>query len=59
MRRFDLQRLDVLFTLNQSRFDLASIRALRDLLRSSPHEATPAVIGKDTSLQLAHIADFL
>ncbi|MFC7420390.1 HD-GYP domain-containing protein [Iodobacter arcticus] len=59
LRRFDLQRLDVLFTLNQSRFDPASIRALRDLLRSAPHEATPAVIGKDTSLQLAHIADFL
>jgi HD-GYP domain-containing protein (c-di-GMP phosphodiesterase class II) len=59
LRRFDLQRLDALFTLNQSRFDPTAVKALRDLLRSVTNEEHHAVVGKDTSLQLAHIADFL
>ncbi|WP_293932548.1 HD-GYP domain-containing protein [Iodobacter sp.] len=59
LRRFDLPRLDVLFTLNQCRFDPAAVRVLRDLLRSSPHEVTYPVVSKDASLQLAHIADLL
>ncbi len=59
LRRFDLQRLDALFTLNQSRFDPIIVKALRDLLRSVTNEEHHAVVGKDTSLQLAHIADFL
>jgi hypothetical protein len=59
LRRFDLQRLDALFTLNQSRFDPTTVKALRDLLRSVSNEEHHTVVGKDTSLQLAHIADFL
>ncbi|AZN36695.1 HD-GYP domain-containing protein [Iodobacter ciconiae] len=59
LRRFDLQRLDVLFTLLRSRFDSPAVKALRDLLHSTGSGEHHAVVGKDTSLQLAHIADFL
>lgn len=59
MHRFDLKRLDALFTLNQSRFNPEAVKALRDLLYSASSEEHIAVVGKDTSLQLAHIADFL
>ncbi|NHQ87777.1 HD domain-containing protein [Iodobacter sp. HSC-16F04] len=59
LHRFDLKRLDALFTLLRSRFDPPAVKALRDLLGSMSSEEHQAVVVRDTSVQLAHIADFL
>lgn len=59
IKRFDLPRLDMLFRLNQARFDPAAVHALRDLIHITAEDivAVPQVHG--AAAQLAHLAALL
>lgn len=57
-QRADLARLDMLFTLNQSRFSPVCISALRNLMKTVPHKPCLKK-DQDPYSQLAHITDLL
>ncbi|HCE09855.1 MAG TPA: hypothetical protein DEQ40_14900 [Oxalobacteraceae bacterium] len=59
VRRFDLQRLDVLLRLNQRRLDPSVVGALRDLLRADTNEAHSTPVEHDATVQLMHVAAVL
>ncbi|MES2126011.1 MAG: HD domain-containing phosphohydrolase [Pseudomonadota bacterium] len=59
IKRFDLPRLDMLFRLNQVRFDARAVGALRDLIHIGPEDATDTPNEHGAAHQLAHLADLL
>ncbi len=59
LRRFDVQRLLVSFTLNKTRFDSQLIHAVCELVQGLPFERNLHFKTGNSSLQLHHIADLL
>lgn len=59
LRRFDVQRLLVSFSLNKTRFDSRLIRAVAELVQGQPFECNVSYKTANSSLQLHHIADLL
>jgi HD-GYP domain-containing protein (c-di-GMP phosphodiesterase class II) len=59
IKRFDLPRVDMLFRLNQGRFDPGVVGALRDLIHVTPEDATEAPHEHGAARQLAHLAELL
>ena len=59
IKRFDLPRLDMLFRLNQGRFDPGVVHALRDLIHVTPGDAGEAPHEHGAAHQLAHLAELL
>ncbi|MES2298809.1 MAG: HD domain-containing phosphohydrolase [Pseudomonadota bacterium] len=59
IKRFDLQRLDMLFRLNQARFDPAMVAALRDLIHITAEDAHAAPHEHGAASQLANLAELL
>ncbi len=59
IKRFELHRLDMLFRLNQARFDSVTVHALRDLIHLSPDDAVAPPQETGAAAQLAHLAALL
>jgi HD-GYP domain-containing protein (c-di-GMP phosphodiesterase class II) len=59
IKRFDLQRLDMLFRLNQARFDAGIVAALRDLIHITAEDAHAVPHEHGAASQLAHLAELL
>jgi putative nucleotidyltransferase with HDIG domain len=59
IKRFDLPRLDMLFRLNQARFDPVVVNALRDLIHITPEDAVGVPQEQGAAAQLAHLAALL
>lgn len=55
LRRFELPRVDMLFRMNQTRFDPTMAGVLRDLLHVTPGDATGAPDEEAAFMQLNHI----
>lgn len=59
IKRFDLSRVDMLFRINQFRFDPAIVSAMRDLLHVMADDVRSLHDEGDAASRLAHLADLL
>jgi HD-GYP domain-containing protein (c-di-GMP phosphodiesterase class II) len=59
LRRFELPRVDMLFRMNQGRFDPTMATTLRDLLNVTASDAKGSADEQTAMMQLGHIEDLL